>query len=123
MIESGVVLDKSGNALHWHLPNNRSGGALPDSVDLWEIFWNNRENISGFAHTHPGYGNTGPSYTDVTTFSAVERGLGKKLDWWIASGDNMVLVRWSGPDALDYSITSVTMEPDWVHKLRENSNY
>lgn len=123
MMEAGVLLDERGDALYWHIPNNRSGGALPDSVDLWSVIWENREIISGFAHSHPGFGRTGPSYTDITTFAAIEAGLGKRLDWWITSGDGMVLVRWNGPGTLDYFRLDVTMEPDWVHELRRVSTY
>jgi len=122
-MEAGVLLDKKGEVLYWHLPNNRSGGALPDSVDLWSVFWENRNNISGFAHSHPGFGRTGPSHTDITTFNAVESGLGIKLDWWITSGDSMVLVRYNGPGRLDYHRMDVTMEPDWVIQLRALSGY
>jgi len=123
MMEAGVVLDEFGDALYWHLPKERSCGALPDSVDLWSIFWENRENLSGFAHSHPGFGKTGPSHTDITTFAAVEAGLGKRLDWWITSGDSMVLVRWKGPGRLDYHRVDVTMEPNWLRTLRQVSTY
>jgi len=121
MMEAGVLLDKKGEALYWHLPNNRSGGALPDSVDLWSVIWENRDNISGFAHSHPGFGRTGPSHTDLTTFAAIEAGLGKRLDWWIASGDSMILLRYH--DELDYIQVDVTMNPPWVDRLRGESNY
>jgi len=123
MMEAGVVLDLTGEPLFWHTPRDRSVGALPDSVDLWSIFWENRYNISGFAHSHPGYGMTGPSMTDLTTFAAVESGLGKRLDWWITSGNSMVLVRWSGPERLDYTTVEVTQQPQWVEDLREISTY
>lgn len=122
MMEAGVVLDKRGKAFYYHLPNNRAFGALPDSVDLWNIFWDNRDDLSGFAHSHPGFGRTGPSHTDITTFAAVEAGL-KRLDWWIASGDSMILVRWNGPGRLDYHQVDVAMEPDWVPMLRKISEY
>ena len=123
MIEAGVLLDINGEALHWHMPPNRSGGALPDSVDLWSVIWENRDIISGFAHSHPGYGRTGPSHTDLTTFAAVEAGLGKRLDWWITSGDSMILLRWTGPGRLHYNQLDVAMEPDWVRELRRISTY
>ncbi|MHA2427173.1 MAG: hypothetical protein ACXADB_03985 [Candidatus Hermodarchaeia archaeon] len=123
MMEAGVVLNEYGESIFWHLPKDRSGGALPDSVDLWSIFWENREKLSGFAHSHPGFGRTGPSQTDITTFAAVEAGLGKRLDWWITSGDSMILVRWSGPGRLDYTQMDVTMEPSWLHTLRQISKY
>ena len=124
MMEAGVLLDERGEALYWHLPNNRSGGALPDSQDLWSVIWENREIISGFAHSHPGFGQTGPSYTDITTFAAIEAGLGKRLDWWITSGDSMVLVRWHpGQHAQEYITVAVRVQPQWVLDLREISTY
>jgi hypothetical protein len=123
MMEAGVLLDLKGEAIYWHTPHNRSVAALPDSVDLWNIIWSNRENVSGFAHSHPGYGSTGPSWTDLTTFEAVESGLGKRLDWWITSGNRMFLCRYCGPDKHDYSVVQVTMCPDWVGHLREISGY
>jgi len=93
-IEAGVVLGQDNEVLYWHLPHTRSGGSLPDSRDLWDVLWENRGVVTGFAHTHPGNGLPGPSYTDVTTFAAVEAGLGKRLDWWILSSDSFVLLRW-----------------------------
>lgn len=123
MMEAGVALNRIGEAFYWHLPVGRYCGAIPDSKDLWSVFWKHRESLSGFAHSHPGFGRTGPSQTDITTFAAVEAGLGKRLDWWITSGDSMILVRWSGPGRLDYSQLDVTMEPDWVRRLREASAY
>lgn len=91
-IEAGVVLDNNNKPLHWHLPPGRSVGGLPDSRDLWEVIWENRDNLSGIAHSHPGTGKPGPSHTDVTTFAAVEAALGRRLDWWIVSAGDGALV-------------------------------
>lgn len=122
MIETGVVVDREGNAIHWHLPAGRSGGALPDSRTLWDVLWENRANIEGFAHSHPGSGVPGPSYTDVTTFAAVEAGLGRRLVWWITSSDQVIALRWVGPHRLDYSASLIlTIEPSWVPELRRLS--
>jgi hypothetical protein len=133
MMEAGVVLDLEGRPLHWHVPPERSGGSLPDSVALWTVFWENRKNISGFAHSHPGSGLPGPSYTDVTTFAAIEAALGRRLDWFIISSDSFALFRWKGPDPYTYEMhwatyhtpehPILTGEPDWIHHLRELSNY
>jgi hypothetical protein len=57
-------------------------------------FWENRERVSGFAHTHPGSGLPEPSHTDLTTFAAVEAGLGKRLNWFILTEDSFRLYRW-----------------------------
>lgn len=123
MMEAGVVLDLKGNALHWHLPENRSVGALPDSRSLWDVIWENRDNISGFAHSHPGWGLTGPSYTDVTTFKAIEQALGKELDWFICSGNTMIVAKYSGPGRHEYQCVQITQQPPWLKALREKSNY
>lgn len=120
-VEIGLVLDWTGQELHWHEPPGRSAGHIPDSHDLWEFLFENRGVISGFAHSHPGSGAVGPSYEDVTTFAAVEAGLGLRLDWWILNADSMVLVRWAGPDRLDYSVTPVAPVPMWADYLRRRS--
>lgn len=121
-IEAGVLLDLNGVPIHWHLPPNRTVVALPDSPDLWAVIWGNREDLSGFAHSHPGSGVPGPSYTDITTFAAVEAGLGKRLDWWILSSDAGCLVRWMGPGRLDYKMVPINQTMPWGPRLRQLSN-
>tara|TARA_Y100000310_G_scaffold340338_1_gene435731 strand:+ start:4257 stop:4643 length:387 start_codon:yes stop_codon:yes gene_type:complete len=81
MIEVAMVFDVHGKVIHWHLPPGRHAGAIPDSRDLWEVMWENREILGGVAHTHPWHGEPWPSQTDVTTFRACEQGLGKLLLW------------------------------------------
>ena len=130
-MEAGLVLDLQGQPLYWHLPHARTDASLPESRDLWDVLWTNRHNLSGFAHSHPGFGIPGPSYTDVTTFAAIEAGLGRRLDWWITSGDGFVLLRWAGPDRLSYKpnpfilgcpeAPMLTGEPSWIHELRRVS--
>jgi hypothetical protein len=78
MHEVAMVFDKEGRAMRW------SGGesaSLPDSSDLWNFLWENREQVMGVAHSHPWDGPTRPSGTDLTTYTAIERGLGRKLVW------------------------------------------
>lgn len=119
MMEAGVAIDHEGQAFYWHLPLERTAGSLPDSRDLWwDCFWGQRAKLAGFAHSHPGSGTPGPSYEDVTTFAAVEAALGRRLDWWITSSDTMIVVRWVGPQKLDYAGRIVTSEPEWVQALR-----
>ena len=123
-IEAGVVLDPNNMPLHWHLPPGRSMGGLLDSRDLWEVIWENRDNISGIAHSHPGSGKPGPSHTDVTTFAAIEAALGRRLDWWIVSaGDGaLVLLRHAGPEKLDYQSAPIQVPyPTWIPRLCELS--
>jgi hypothetical protein len=124
MKEAGVVIDRNGRTLYWHTPSLRTAGALPDSRTLWDVLWSNRATVAGFAHSHPGSGVPGPSYTDVTTFDAIESALGGRLDWWIASDDALILVRWLGPGRLAYGpIGSIIVpEPEWVAELRRLTN-
>ena len=85
MIEAAFVFDKNGEAIHWHLIKGRTEVKIPDSEELWNILWSNKEEVMGVAHSHPWPGNSSPSLTDITTFSAIERGLGKRLIWPIAT--------------------------------------
>jgi hypothetical protein len=121
VIEAGVVVDLEGEALFWHLPPGRSAGALPDSRELWDVIWENRQRIAGIAHSHPGSGVPAPSYEDVTTFSAVDLALGRRLDWWITSTDHVVLLRWHGPGPYDYAAERLDSDPRWVAELRRLS--
>lgn len=124
MMEAGVVI-AGGKPVFWHLPKGRTAGSLPDSRDLWDVLWEHREALDGFAHSHPGSGRPGPSHTDVTTFKAVELALGRKLQWWITSQDSLVLCtrQDSFPVGLSYAVAEVPkgQEPEWLFKLREHS--
>ena len=125
MIEAGVVVDRSGQPLFWHLPPGRTAASLPDSRTLWDVIWNafKDDTLRGFAHSHPGSGvpACSPSISDVTTFAAVEAALGRRLEWWIASSDHVALLRWSGPDKLSYRATILTEVPSWAAELRRLS--
>ena len=127
MMEAAVVIDLDGNALFWHLPDDRSGGAIPDSQDLWEIIWENRDRVAGIAHSHPGSGLTRPSHTDVTTFAAIEAAFGRRLKWWITTSDRLIVLQWKGPEKHQYIGGEVsptgTMRREWLNALREHSNY
>ena len=102
MIEVAMVFDRQGAPFYWHLPPGCSGGAIPDSRDLWEVLWEHREELGGVAHTHPWYGDSGPSHTDVTTFAAVEAALGRRLLWLVVTFDHVTYLEWTGPGRLDY---------------------
>lgn len=123
MIEVGVVIDTSGSPVFWHLPLGRTSGSLPDSRTLWDALWSTfqTDTLQGFAHSHPGSGVPGPSYTDVTTFAAVEAALGCRITWWITSSDHVVAVTWVGPERLNYHATIVQEAPSWVADLRSLS--
>lgn len=91
-IETGVVLDYNWNVIYWHLPQGRSSGYLPDSRDLWSVIWENRDKVAAVAHSHPE-GIIGPSGTDITTFAAIEAGLGKLLMWPIVTGTEVAIYK------------------------------
>ena len=120
MMESAFVFDVDGVIIHWHLPANRSGGFIPDSRDLWEVLWENREKLGGIAHTHPWNGEPWPSGTDVTTFAACEAALGKRLLWPVVTLDRMRTFRWVGPSKLDYAPVALPGEESF-EALRQAS--
>lgn len=127
-IEAGVLVGPDG-PFYWHAPLDRNGGAIPDSQELWDQIWNNRDkligptgSIGGFAHSHPGGGIPGPSFTDVTTFAAIEMALDERLTWYIVSSDHVVALRFTGPGKYDYKGPVLLEEPPWVPELRRLSD-
>lgn len=128
MMEAGVLLGVDNKPIYWHCPNLRNVGSLPDSRELWDVIWENRNQITGFAHTHPGSGVPGPSHTDITTFAAIEAALGKRLNWFILSSDSQVLCLFDnekGQYGGDIFIVNLNtpMNLSWMEKLRELSNF
>ena len=127
-MEAAVVIGSGGRAIYWHLPEDRTSGSLPDgpgyppSVRLWDFILENMDEVEGIAHSHPGGGVPGPSGTDLGTFVAVEKALGR-LDWWITSSEATVLIRWRGPGRADYAAVRLDEEPPWVAELRAASGY
>jgi len=121
--EVGVVLDLNERPILWHLPEDRTLTSLPDSPDLWQFIWDNRDRISGIAHSHPWYGDATPSHEDVTTFAAIERALGKRLRWWVVTFDRIMTVNWFGPGDLDYGCIAYGSNPEWVAEIREKSKW
>lgn len=118
-IEAGVLIDKGGAPIHWHLPAGRTAGSIPDTRELWDVIWENRATLSGFAHSHPGHGIPAPSWEDVTTFSAIELAIGRRLIWWITSEDSLIAARWNGPHKYSYKSYVLTdLDPFWVQQLR-----
>jgi hypothetical protein len=102
-METGLVFTKQGTPICWHTPPERSDVYLPDSRDLWEILWDHRKTLGGVAHTHLCHGPSAPSMTDVTTFAAVEQGLGARLTWPIVTFTTVGYFVWAGPGKHAYS--------------------
>jgi len=123
-VEAGVLVDREGKPLFWHIPTDRSVAYLPDSRTLWDVIWDNRDRVLGFAHSHPGSGVPGPSYEDVTTFNGVETALGRRIIWWITSSTHLVHIVWQGPDKYDYRVNlNKYYQPIWLPRLRKESRY
>lgn len=131
MMETALVFDLHGKTIHWHEPRGRSGGSLPDSRDLWDVLWENRDRLGGVAHTHPWDGPASPSGTDITTFDAVERALGKQLLWLVVTfTDVLGVVRnplygtGEGAGKVDHRWTKagpLTIEIEGLEELRARS--
>ncbi len=122
--EAAVVVDLEGQPIFWHLPPDRGLAYLPDSRLLWDILWANRKNLLGVAHSHPGSGPPSPSWTDVTTFAAIEEGLGIRIVWWITTEDMCRAYVWTGDDKHDYREVPMTGDPTeytWLPELRRRS--
>lgn len=124
--EACVIVDVNGKPIKWHLPSGRNSVHIPDTQSIWDFIWKNREHVGGTAHTHPGDGMPYPSWEDITTFSATELGLGKRLTWWIASSNSLAEIKWQGPGKYDYAVEDhsvlYTASPRWLLPLRLVSN-
>lgn len=121
MLEVAVVVGVGGEVLHWHLPPGRSAVSIPDSRGLWDVLWTHREVVAGVAHTHPR-GLAVASQEDLTTFAACEAGLGRRLDWWVATPDAVACFVWVGPEGTDYQGQPVADETlPWLSELRKLS--
>lgn len=117
MREVGVVLG-TGGPLYWHLPPEATETSLPDSPELWRALWRHREVLLGFAHTHPGAGVALPSALDLETFGAIERGLGRRLAWWIVTDTDVREVWWAPSEARWRLGPSLAHPPAWAEGLR-----
>jgi hypothetical protein len=126
MKEVGVLVDTKGKPIYWHLPQGSTSGSLPECPDFWDVIWENRSKIFGFAHSHPGSGIPGASYEDITTFAPIESALGRRLIWWITSSDTLVHYIWEGPKEYTYRRYSNFVDPEgfnWLNELRQRSEY
>jgi len=123
--ETIVVFDTDGKAIYWHEPDDRSAGYVPDSDDLWDFLWANKDRLGGYAHTHPWSGRAAPSSTDLTTFAAIEMGMGKHLLWPIVTFSGMICVvrnpSYEDGGAMWTNAGPLTIEFDWVDELRRKS--
>lgn len=130
MKEVAVVIGYEGKDLFWI--SGLSSVAIPDSQDLWQAIWENRDKVNIVAHTHPGKGHyPRPSSTDLSTFRAIEAALGRCLWWWILNEDHCIILRrWEDEEPGDYDLvefeeddmaTMIGDNAEWVKRLRELS--
>lgn len=120
--ETRLVFDREGRTILWPHDPHRSAGYLPDNQTLWDFLWDNRERLGGVAHTHPWEGPVWASYTDVTTFSAIEKGLGRRLLWPIVTFTDIQVFAWVGPGDYDYApLSPVPFVVEGVEDLRLRS--
>lgn len=122
MREAGVVIGKAGEPIFWHLPPGRTSGAIPDTRLLWDVLWDRREFIAGFAHSHPGSGVPCPSSTDLSTFAAIESALGTRLQWWITSSNRLIRCAYAVDASPCYQGVLEHNEPAWAEELRNVSS-
>jgi len=122
-----VVFDTTGKAIYWH-DKDASSGYVPDSDDLFDVMWENKDRLGGFAHTHPWDGEARPSSIDLTTYRDLDKAFGKRLVWPVISFTDAVLVFWTKfPDepGEGYVIADFDyleeFEFDWVDELRRRS--
>jgi hypothetical protein len=123
VLETAVVFGQEGQVLYWHEPLNRSGVYLPDSPDLWSVLWSHREVLGGVAHTHPWKGRAWPSQEDLTTFRAVEQGLGNRLVWPIVTFTDVLYLEWN-PGTDQYwsnKGTRIRVPSEILEELRDRS--
>lgn len=120
MIEVAMVFDKEGRPIFWPSTGTETSGSIPDDRSLWDYIWENRERIGGVAHTHPWSGEAHPSHTDLTTYAAIEAGLGKRLCWPVVT---MTEVRYFGyaDPAQDYEeyTPEFAVNEAWLHGINE----
>lgn len=123
-LEAAVVVGLLGHGIHWHLPRGRTAVSLPDDRTLWSVIWQRRHEIKGIAHSHPGRGLPQPSHTDVTTFRAIEKALGRRLTWWIISEDTVAVCRWTRRSRSEPGTWIAEADPTphtWLAELRKLS--
>lgn len=122
MREACVLVDFEDRPIHWNLPDDRSSVYIPDSRTFWDVIWESRSCVKGIAHSHPGVGLPSPSSEDITTFDAIEDGLGIRLNWWITSSSHLVVCRWESK--FKYCVSGDSgLYQEWLPKLREISDY
>ena len=92
--EAAVVIDWEQRVTFRWLPPGRSAVYLPDGRELWEHLLATTDTTWGVAHIHPGTGIPEPSAEDLSTFLALERGLGRRFSWPIITSNGGAIYAW-----------------------------
>ena len=121
MIECALVFDTQGRVIRYHLPPGRTAGSIPDSHALWDVLWKHRKIVGGVAHTHPWHGQSAPSSTDLSTFRAIEQGLGQLLLWPIVTFTEVRSFVWDSATKAYVEAGPLTFTLEGVERLRELS--
>ena len=122
MLEAAFVFDDCGRVLYWHEPTSRTAISIDDSFDLWDIIWSFRKRLGGICHSHPWKGLALPSITDLTTFAAVEKGLGKKLIWPIVTTNHIAYYHYDANPQSGYVAilpASLIECGEWADNIKE----
>jgi hypothetical protein len=85
--------------------------ALPDSRDRWEAIWELRHELYEIAHSHP-VGPSAFSSEDLSTMSALDDALGKRLRYSVVAPRTMIV----RPE--DGEPFELNPEPWWAGLLR-----
>lgn len=120
MQETGLVFDREGRTIGWHEPEGRTGGSLPDTDEHWEMLWENRHRLGGVAHVHPWDGPARPSSIDLHTYSAIERGLGRRFLWPVVTFTEVMYVAWD-ETSQQYSSVAPHITIADIEELRRRS--
>lgn len=122
MIEVALVFGPKGKTMYWHDTPDASTSYIPDSRELWNFIWQNKDDITGIAHTHPHRGTPFPSHEDITTFEAMEQGIGKSFLWPIVSIDKGIIVgRINGSGWHQQTMSGDYLQD--VNELRQRSGF
>jgi len=119
MLEMVLVFDTEGRAIFWKGPKGSFEGYVQDSELLWDRIWSARDRIGGVAHTHPWAGEAHPSYIDVTTFEAIERGLGQRLLWPIVTMTEVGYFHWNLARGYERTKSPFEGNPWWIDNVEE----
>ncbi len=120
MREAVILIALDGRPIIRRQSDGRTAASIPDDGDHWRAIWENRARLAGTAHLHPP-GCPRPSQEDRTTFEAIEKALGRRLDWWIISGDDVTVTHRFVENGGWWTFPVYGFVP-WIETLRQLGN-